>query len=245
MKNIASREDFIETFNNYIKDDTSSSFHYTFDILVEDYKSGKQAGRNYLQAFLHAQDIHPIVVDNIMKDIVIKSEFDSYYEEDEDNTGEFCRFNCKVNIDQLYDLYIIHSNFNLHTKQIYRIESRENDGLYSGVFAKLDVDEHLHPAPFKDPAFKRIFSEPGRVQDEPYQDNWYFAFSNLQDLKSWTINDDNIKQLHDHGYIIKKITLPENFMIEGNKQTIFQKKYVVYEETLNFTTLLPNKSLSM
>ena len=162
------------------------------------------------------------------KDLDFHKEYDYYFEEDNPDS-DICRFNMGIGLHYLYDQMALKLNKDIKLVDIYRLETIDGKaGLYSSGVAKDLFDEHRQPSPLDDTALKEVFNT--TRQNELYKRNWSFAFNSIQQAKDWMETDDLHSLIEKTNLCVKKITVPECFVISGHKQTIFQKEYMVSEE---------------
>jgi len=239
-----SRQEFIEKCKTNL--DIKEAFFY-LDVDVRDYSDKEEFQKellNNLNPILSILNIDKKEIARFIEPISYRKDYDSYYEEDNEDS-EFCRFNCLFNLHEIYDRYLTGYATDLPNKTIYRVEKESGEGLYDGRFASIGVDIDRHPSPADDAAIGVFFKSDPASRNVKYQKKWSFGFSNIEDAKNW-INDSNlIDKLKEDGYVLKEFTLPSNFIIEGFKQTIFQKKYTIKEESFDLDLVKNNKKLSI
>ena len=56
-------------------------------------------------------------------------------DEDENPNNEFCHYHCKLNLNRIYDEYVLWSKFDLKPISLFHLESLNNNSLYSTGFA--------------------------------------------------------------------------------------------------------------
>lgn len=234
------RDDFIKGFQEYYN---TTQINYYFSVDVNELNEGEIGAKEYLKPFLSLfNQLTDDTKNNILSNTPIKVDFDWDYSEgveEEDYDENICRFQCKISIHQLYDQFVLNNNFNLPVTTIYRIEDSNKKGLYESFFATVKGSEIHQPSPMEDPAFNGIFDDE-RMQDinlSNYKRTWHFSFSSLKDLSSWLLEDCNYNKLKENGFFINKITIPNSFVIEGHKQTIFKKEHIVFEQKLDLSIL--------
>ncbi|NCP98466.1 hypothetical protein GW796_10660 [archaeon] len=96
-----------------------------FDIDILDYNDFPTINNNihkYLLSLFTCLNISDVNQTNILKSIKIDKNYDSYFEEDNPEST-ICRYNCKLNLHELYDHMIILSDLNINETVIYRIEN--------------------------------------------------------------------------------------------------------------------------
>ena len=177
------------------------------------------------------------------KFISLKKEYDAYFEEDNPESA-ICRYNCKINIHELYDQFILQSSFPLRSQDIYRIENQQGAGLYSSVFASKPVNFVSQPSPYEDPSLNTIFNSKTTGLD--YARQWSFAFKDIDSAKAWfSGHEAMLDTLDSQGFVLKKITMPTSFVIEGEKQVIFQPAQKIYDTSLSLDTLKECKTFRL
>lgn len=171
--------------------------------------------------------------DDLYTKFNIKEDWD-YMTDDPENDD--WRFIVKCNLNELYDFIQVEDS---HSRTIYRICDLENKGVYfKGCGTFLNSNQG---SPYEDKNFKYIF--PDIIYKSDYQSKWLFACKDYDQLKIWLNNEDNIKKLSERGMLLAKITIPENFLIEGKEQVIFNKDHVKKITYHNLNTLyLKNKN---
>lgn len=235
------RESFINYFKNKYKDQFSDYYYSLFfDIDLEEFDNKKTLSSLYLtNKLLNDFELLNIKDFNIPKDL-IQVEFDYYHNEDEDNTSELIRHNVNLNLNILFDHIIEnHSELNTDMTLLYRIENINGGGLYDGAgFSIMSRDvnegENTQPCPSTEPTFMSIFDFQNRYVSNDYKRSWNFAFSSLNQLKNWVNCSDKLAELKSLGFEIYEMKIPSNFVILGEKQTIFKNNKVllkkIYEE---------------
>lgn len=234
------REVFISKFNEYFQKNESKFF--SFSIEVKEFTNDLEFKEKYYERFIpFFENIGVKNKYSILDKIENNKRYDDYYEEDNPDS-EFCAFICQININNLYDMIKNVENYKEYKKDIFRIEGKENKGLYDTFFATLPVDEINHPNPRKDISFDGIFDV--NNNDYKYFQKWSFGFKDLKDLKNWIMTDENQERLENSNCILKKITLDEDYIINGNKQLIFQSEKILNEETIDWKEIIKyNKNI--
>lgn len=229
------RHEFIETFNTYFKNLPASristeSFR-EFDLDVTEYTNPEMhlnGLKNIFKDFFEHIEQGSLIDAKWFKDLVFHKDYDSYFEEDNPDS-DICRFNMGINLHYLYDNLALKINKDIKLVDIYRIETVDGKtGLYGSGIAKDLFDEHRQPSPLDDSQLKEVFNN--SLKNENYKRNWSFAFDTIDDVKAWMETDDLHSLLEKTNLCLKKITVPECYVISGDKQTIFQKQYMVTEE---------------
>lgn len=233
------RNDFIKSFQEYYN---TTEINYLFTVDVNELNEGEIGAKEYLKPFLSYLKLNDNTKNNILSNTTIRVDFDWGYsegDEEEDYDENICRFQCKINLHQFYDQFVLQNNFNLPVTTIYRIENNNKKGLYDCFFAAIKGCPINQPSPLDDQAFNGIFEEDNRldINLSNYKRTWYFSFSSLNDVKAWLLEDSNAEKLKEKEFFINKITIPSSFVIEGNKQTIFQKAHIAFEQKLDLSIL--------
>lgn len=224
------RLDFIENFNLQFK---NSEFNYAFDIDILEYDNKNQFKNALNKKFDFFLDNEKLSLETLNS--LIEKNYDDCYEEDEPDSP-WCRYNCKINLHELYDAVILNSENALDTAIIYRVENSFEQGLYSGFFASHPINPENQPNPMVDKNFKGIFDEDFRYKT-PYTEQWYFGFNSLKEVKNWLQKEDIFEKLNQNGFKVKKIWIPQNFVIQGNQQLIFKKNQTIWKYSLNWQDL--------
>lgn len=227
------RQNFIDKFNEYFKKNESRFFH--FNIEVKEYNNELEFKENLYQLFIpFFESINIKNKYDILDKVENNKRYDEYYEEDNPDS-EYCSFSCQININLLYDMIKKVEKYHQEMISIYRIESKDNKGLYDTFFASLSVDEIHHPSPRDDESFNGIFDK--NNNDYKYFQKWSFGFESLKELKDWLITEENVNKLQNIGGVIKEITIDKNYVIKGNKQLIFQNNQKESEKNLPWNCL--------
>lgn len=236
------------TFINHFKTkyNTNYSEDYKllfFDIDLSAFDNNKSLTEIYINSLLE-DDFKSL---GIIQDVkipkkIINVEFDYDYNEDEDNTSELIRHNVNLNLNILFDSIIEnYPELNTDITSIYRIENKNGGGLYDGAGFSImarNVNEgaNTQPCPSTEPTFMSIFDFQNRYIPNDYKRSWNFAFTSVEQLKNWINCADKIKELKMFGFEIYEMEIPENFVIFGEKQTIFKNDKIlskkIYEEPL-------------
>lgn len=231
------RKTFIDKFNHYFKKNESKFFH--FNIEVKEYANELEFNENLHQLFIPF--FESLGIKNkykILDKVPNGKDYDAYYEEDNPDS-EYCSFRCIININQMYDIIKVIENYPQEIIEIYRIETKDNKGLYDSFFGTLSVDAIHHPNPREDDKFEGIFDN--HSNDYHYMKKWHFGFADLQDVKNWLMTEENQIKLMDIGGVVKKITIDKHDVIEGHKQLIFQKSEKVNEDIVDWKNINKNK----
>lgn len=231
------RNNFIEVFNHFFDKNESKRFY--FNVLVKEYANELEFKENLHQKFFDF--FETIGLKNksmILEKLNLNKRHDCYYEE-ENPESEFCSFECDINLHELYDVIKDVEKYPSREIEIFRVESKDGNGLYSTGFAAKKVSEIHHPCPLDDKKFEGIFDR--NTNDYKYQKEWYFAFEKLEDIHSWLMNDYNKNELKEKGSVIKKYIIDENYIIKGNKQIIFKKDKVLQSYDVDWNNLETTK----
>lgn len=236
------RKIFIDTFNEFFEGVSSSRlstpFFRTFDLDVQEYNDTNMhlitLKAIFKPLFEHLGQEH-LVDKKWFEELNFYKEYDSYFEED-NPSSDICRFNMGINIHYLYDEIAFKLNKQVKLIDIYRIETLDGKtGLYGNITSRNLFDQYKQPSPLDDQALKDIFAFSKELNHENYMTKWSFAFKSLKQTQDWMETKDLHSLLEDTNLCVKKITLPELFVIHGNKQSIFQKQYVLNEKICNLS----------
>lgn len=216
------RNDFINVFNSFYLN-KYNMLETSIDIVDEKTKD----------------EIIDIIVKNIPFSLtrdqrqffLIKEDWD--YMTDDPETDDW-RYNITFDINKLYDSMQFDKG---DIQNIYRLCNKEGTGIYNmGIgFKYLNSNQG---SPFEDENFRFIF--PNISYKSEYQKQWKFACENEEQLKLWLDKDENIKNLSDNGVFLAVITIPENFIIKGKEQVIFNENFVEKIEYKALNTLVKN-----
>lgn len=237
------RQKFIDTFNEYFEEVPSSrlsdSFFRTFDLDVTEYDNPSMhltVLKAIFKPFFEHLGQESLIDKKWFEDLNFYKEYDYYFEEDNPDS-DICKFNMGINLHYLYDELALKINNDIKLVDIYRIETIDGKtGLYGDFISRDLFDECKQPNPLDDSQLKDIFST--KLKNETYKRKWSFAFESLKHAHDWMETEDLHSLLNHTNLAVKKITLPESFVIYGNKQAIFQKQYVLTETICN---LLPRQ----
>lgn len=136
-------------------------------------------------------------------------------------------YHVSFNPNLLYDILVLKEN-NLKDSEgnylIYRVEYFDKKNGYTGYYHSHINNNENHSdnalSPIDDINFSLIFSPLDFGIPNHYSKNWFFGFANLDLLKQWFGNDySSIEKL------IRVYSVPSDFVILGQHQLIFQKKY--------------------
>lgn len=228
------RKQFLQQFNDKFPCHNGICM-FNVDITVYDSKLEIQQGIHKLFEVFFAN----LGVNNpkaFLNSIENNSNFDFDYDEEEPDSP-FCRYNCKFNLNQVYEQFILQGTFDLEVTDIYRIENTKGEGLYSSrISGKLISVEH-HPCPYEDSAFKNIFDDRVYSKNEEYKREWHFAFGKIEDAKLWLNKGEYIEKLKEEGFSLMKITIPTAFVVQGDRQAIFKPEHIIYKKALDLTLL--------
>lgn len=153
-----------------------------------------------------------------------------FMEDNEDYEG--WRYYAKVELNEIFDFMISSNNDNVkNITTIYRIENKENQGIYSAGFGY----SLLNPgeAPHKDGNISFVFRK--NVTD--YMKNWIFGFKNKEQIKTWIdLNDkEKILKLENNGLNLVEIKINKNKIVEGEEQVIFKKEDILSKKIISLT----------
>lgn len=136
----------------------------------------------------------------------------------------------EVNLNEIYDHIINEHNILGQNKKLYRIESQDNLGIYNagGFYLLSEKSNNKRKDPAYDDNLNHIFDSINDYSASGYKTKWNFAFENIEDLKEWISDKETYINLRDDNrhFHIKEIYVPENMIIVGNKQVIFQSEKI-------------------
>lgn len=141
--------------------------------------------------------------------------------------NNFLRFN----INELYDHIINEHNLLGQNIKLYRIESKDNLGIYdAGGLYLFDEDEKdFRLDPFNDKKLNNIFNSMNDYDiDKKYKSKWKFAFQNKEDLNKWIGGKKTYQNIlnDNRSFHIKELLVPENMVIKGDNQVIYKSEHV-------------------
>jgi hypothetical protein len=177
--------------------------------------------------FLHSTEISNFMTKtentyqlDIYSKLNIEINLDHYQLSDYDNLV----YNITFNPNELYD-FVINDYYEneLELITLYRVEDKHFTGIYNAGLANINKASYSQPAPFNDGDINQVFTESSLGLQTPYTQQWFFAFSSLEDVYK-LFNPDII----DVSTLISLYTIPKKISISGKKQTIFKKDYATY-----------------
>lgn len=144
----------------------------------------------------------------------------------------------EISMHRIYDEYI--KSCSILSTHVFRIENEDGEGFYSDKykFFKGYSNLELHPSPNDDTNFKNILNS-----DNPYKNEWLFAFENLDDVNSWINGPQHPKinkELDFYHFKIVKINIPISYVIKGIKQCIFNKNHALSKNYLSLDLISPD-----
>jgi len=137
----------------------------------------------------------------------------------------------KFNINELYDYIINENNLLVQNIKLYRIESKDNLGIYDagGLYLFDETENNLRLDPYNDNKLNHIFNSINDYDiDKKYKSKWKFAFENKEDLNKWIGSQKTYENIinDNRGFHIKELLVPENMVIKGNNQVIYKSEHV-------------------
>ena len=129
------------------------------------------------------------------------------------------QYNISLNLNKVYDQYVILNDTDKNNKTIYRIENKNGESIYGNI--SFDNCLENNPAPENDKNISSIFSS---VDNIDYKREWFFGFKNKNQIKKWFLNKENFNKLINKGALIVSYKVPKDFIIESDKQLIFKKE---------------------
>ncbi len=163
------------------------------------------------------------------------------------NVNNLGKFNINLNdyslnLNKLYD-YLIDNNIlkKFETKIIYRLENDKGDGIYRSENSFIEKNALLEYSrrklPTRDLNLSMIFTKNYEDKDlEEYKKNYYFGFSNLEDIKKWFLDD--IKLFKNNEIYLAKYEIPENYIINSSLQVAFIKDKSKFIEKIKYNDLI-------
>jgi hypothetical protein len=137
----------------------------------------------------------------------------------------------KFNINELYDYIINENNLLGQNIKLYRIESKDNLGIYDagGLYLFDETEKNLRLDPYNDNKLNHIFNSINDYDiDKKYKSKWKFAFENKEDLNKWIGSQKTYENIINDNrcFHIKELLVPENMVIKGNNQVIYKSEHV-------------------
>lgn len=238
------RLDFITKMHEELKKINKSDYPMEdslcrFDLYIDEVEHEKDYLNQldlFINGFLKENELYK---KDILNKIFIKKELDHYYLEDMEEDQNYYKYNITFDSNDLYDAIIGTKVIKKDMSFIYRIEKENGDGLYSSIGLALLRDYDNQPSPSDDDKLNFIFHK--NVNSPfPSSDNykkWQFGFENIEKAKLWVSDQNVIDRLSQNGLKLAKYSIPKAFVVHGNKQSIFQKKYVEKIELLDLNLL--------
>lgn len=231
-------------FLNYFKEHYSDDFREYSNTFNHEYFLDEYDSNHSLSLLMINSKLDDIYQDlNITNGYYLKKgDIDFYFDDDyaeEYPEADNCRYTTRLNLNFLYDKLLESSSLPIPASiSIYRIESKDGKGVYDGkgfnILSK--GDEINQPGPEKESKFLNIFSN-DHHHDTQYKKNWMFAFSDINQIKKWLTYEHVLNELHKEGFILKKININPNYVIDGNNQAIFKPEGVQSFEILSLTSI--------
>lgn len=217
------REDFFKLFDplNINKD-----YKYCCDVQMDNSSTDEEVFKEYLKTF-------PVNIDDDKKDL-FKVFPDWMFMEDNPEI-EGWRYQVEVTLNELYDNLNIADEKDLIT--ILRLCNEDNKGIYSMGLGYKFLETGM--APHEDENLKVIFSS--MFTKTQYTKKWHFACKDTEQLKLWLNNEKIIHEMEEKGLKLAEITIPKDFVIEGNDQVIYKTDKVVGVEFRPLHSLIENK----
>lgn len=230
------RSEFLNYFKQHHSDDfkdNSNTFNYEY--FLNEYDSNHSLSLLVINSKL----------DDIYQDLKIangyylkKGEVDFYFDDDyaeEYPDADQCRYTTRLKLNFLYDQLLNANSLPVpESISLYRIESVDGKGVYDGkgfnILSKGDEDNQ--PGPELEPKFLNIFSN-DTSSDSQYKKEWLFAFSNEQQIKSWVTHESVLNELKEAGFLLKKIDINPNYVIQGDNQAIFKPSGIISSSSIS------------
>ena len=130
---------------------------------------------------------------NTIKDLFdLKKDIDYYLLE-----KDIFQYNISLNLNKIYDQYVILNDTDKNNKTIYRIENKNGESIYGNI--SFDNCLENNPAPENDKNISSIFSS---VDNIDYKKEWFFGFKNKNQIRKWFLNKENFNKLINKGALI-------------------------------------------
>lgn len=210
-----------------------------FDLYIDEVEHEKDYLNQldlFINGFLKENSLYK---KNILDEITIKKELDHYYLEDLENDQDYYRYNITFDSNDLYDAIARTKAIKKDMSTIYRIEKENGEGLYSSIGLALLKDYDNQPSPSEDDKLNFVFHK-NIYSSFPSSKNykkWQFGFESIEKATLWIGDQNVIDKLSQNSLKLVKYSIPKAFVVHGNKQSIFQKKYVEKIELLDLNLL--------
>lgn len=213
---------------------------------IEKIKGTKEKGSEYIFNMDFPENPSKEDIDDYIRNIFpfklnkeqlsfFKSEPDWGFMEDNEEDYDYWRYTSKVDLNEIYDI-LIKEKKDVNIVKIYRIENKEEKGIYSvGLgYTFLKPGE----SPHKDGDISLVFRE--NVTD--YMRKWQFAFKNKDQIEMWLDFEDKEKLLSmkSKGLNLVEIKIDRQKIVEGNEQVIFKPTDVLEKKIIEMK-LIENK----
>lgn len=118
------------------------------------------------------------------------------------------------------------------TVTVYRIEHIENgNGPYNN--SKFDMadyhdsmDQIRHPTINNDSLLNYNWRNLrySRAAHYGWFEDWYFAFSSIEQMRAWFYQDEWLELLDDHGFVLREYEVEDMYFLQGNAQCMLKKE---------------------
>lgn len=217
------RQNFLELFDPM---NINKKYNYCCDIQMNNSSTDEEVFKKFIRTF-------PVNIEDENKSL-FKVFPDWMFMEDNPEIDGW-RYQIEVNLNELYDNLNIANEKDLIT--IFRLCNEDNKGIYSMGLGYKFLETGM--SPHEDKNLKMIFTS--MIGRTSYSDKWYFACQNIEQLKLWLNNEKIIHEMEDKGLKIAEITLPKDFVIEGEDQVIYKLDKVKGIDFKPLNSIMENK----
>lgn len=160
-------------------------------------------------------------------------------------TNNICNSRISFNYNYLYDILVNNNILIGKNIIIYRLENTyENKGVFvSNIKDQLSdfYNSSTQPSPLEDPLLKSIFYD---LENRDFCKDWYFSFSNINDIHKWLgfYNDresyeDFVSILCENNVAIVEYEINESYILETENQVCFLMDKAKKIKSYNFKKL--------
>lgn len=219
------RQDFLKLFDP-INININKDYKYCCDVQMENSSTDDEVFKKFVTSF-------PVNIEEDQK-ALFKVFPDWMFMEDNPEI-EGWRYQVEVNLNELYDACNIADENDLTT--IIRLCNEDNKGIYSMGLGYKFLEAGM--SPHEDRNLKMIFTSISTKTS--YTEQWRFACKDTEQLKLWLNNEKVINEMKDKGLMLAEITIPKDFVIEGEDQVIYKMDKVVGVEFKSLCSIVENK----
>lgn len=216
------RQDFLKLFDPI---NINKEYKYCCDVQMDNSSTDEEVFKKFIKTF-------PVNIEDENKSL-FKVFPDWMFMEDNPEIDGW-RYQVEVNLNELYDNLNIADEKDLIT--IVRLCNEDNKGIYSMGLGYKFLEAGM--SPHDDKNLKMIFTS--MSTKTAYTEKWRFACKDTEQLKLWLNNEKIINEMENKGLKLAEITLPKDFVIEGEDQVIYKLDKVQGIEFKSLTSIVGN-----